>query len=82
MSRDRLLHYLITCIEENCEIKRVHTPGAIFCLVEVKPYCFFLDGNDVRTLEELENSANWMVKSALYMQVRNCLRPKKEVKDE
>lgn len=82
MSKDGLLHYLVTCIDENCDIKRMHTPGEHLCLVEVKPCHLILDWGDIQTIEELENGANWVIKTSLHKRLRDCLRTKKEVKDE
>lgn len=82
MSKDGLLHYLINCIEDNCNIKRVILPGEHVCLVEVKPCYLILDLEDLQTIVELENSANWVIKSGLHKRISECMRIKKEVKDE
>lgn len=82
MTKDCLLHYLIYCIEENCDIKQVYTPDGRLCLVEVKSCSLLLDVEDIGTLVELENSANWVLKSALHKRLSECLRTMKEVMDE
>lgn len=80
MSRDCLLHYLICCIDGNCDMKQVYTPDGRLCLVEVKSCSFLLDVEDIKTLEELENSGNWVLKSALYKRVSEYMKTGKEIK--
>lgn len=82
MNRDCLLHYIIQCINKQCEIKRVYTPAGYCGLVKVDSCDFFFSAADIHTIKVLEEVFDWASSCDLPARLEECLRTGKDIKKE